>query len=215
VEVVSEKPKSDKNNDETAQGVFSAVDSVAQQLSTIEQFIARRFDEISMEINATSQQVDMAEEGIIKRFAEILEILKAVSYAGDGSTAANAGVELDAVVEMTEQAANRILDAADHLTSRIEEEKNSSTDEGRKQAFEEMGKDVEEIYMACSFQDITGQRIRKTLENLRIIEDRLGSALDKMGIQIDVNPEDHVAIKNKLSTQSDIDNFFQTKKGKN
>lgn len=215
MEVVSEKPKSDKNNDETAQGVFSAVDSVAQQLSTIEQFIARRFDEISMEINATSQQVDMAEEGIIKRFAEILEILKAVSYAGDGSTAANAGVELDAVVEMTEQAANRILDAADHLTSRIEEEKNSSTDEGRKQAFEEMGKDVEEIYMACSFQDITGQRIRKTLENLRIIEDRLGSALDKMGIQIDVNPEDHVAIKNKLSTQSDIDNFFQTKKGKN
>ena len=215
MEVVSEKPKSDKNNDETAQGVFSAVDSVAQRLSTIEQFIARRFDEISMEINATSQQVDMAEEGIIKRFAEILEILKAVSYAGDGSTAANAGVELDAVVEMTEQAANRILDAADHLTSRIEEEKNSSTDEGRKQAFEEMGKDVEEIYMACSFQDITGQRIRKTLENLRIIEDRLGSALDKMGIQIDVNPEDHVAIKNKLSTQSDIDNFFQTKKGKN
>ena len=178
MEVVSEKPKSDKNNDETAQGVFSAVDSVAQRLSTIEQFIARRFDEISMEINATSQQVDMAEEGIIKRFAEILEILKAVSYAGDGSTAANAGVELDAVVEMTEQAANRILDAADHLTSRIEEEKNSSTDEGRKQAFEEMGKDVEEIYMACSFQDITGQRIRKTLENLRIIEDRLGSALD-------------------------------------
>jgi len=215
VEVVSEKPKSDKNNDETAQGVFSAVDSVAQRLSTIEQFIARRFDEISMEINATSQQVDMAEEGIIKRFAEILEILKAVSYAGDGSTAANAGVELDAVVEMTEQAANRILDAADHLTSRIEEEKNSSTDEGRKQAFEEMGKDVEEIYMACSFQDITGQRIRKTLENLRIIEDRLGSALDKMGIQIDVNPEDHVAIKNKLSTQNDIDNFFQTKKGEN
>lgn len=215
MEVVSEKPKSDKNNDETAQGVFSAVDSVAQRLSTIEQFIARRFDEISMEINATSQQVDMAEEGIIKRFAEILEILKAVSYAGDGSTAANAGVELDAVVEMTEQAANRILDAADHLTSRIEEEKNSSTDEGRKQAFEEMGKDVEEIYMACSFQDITGQRIRKTLENLRIIEDRLGSALDKMGIQIDVNPEDHVAIKNKLSTQNDIDNFFQTKKGEN
>ncbi|MCB1580169.1 MAG: hypothetical protein H6859_06125 [Rhodospirillales bacterium] len=212
---MSEKPKSDKNNDETAQGVFSAVDSVAQRLSTIEQFIARRFDEISMEINATSQQVDMAEEGIIKRFAEILEILKAVSYAGDGSTAANAGVELDAVVEMTEQAANRILDAADHLTSRIEEEKNSSTDEGRKQAFEEMGKDVEEIYMACSFQDITGQRIRKTLENLRIIEDRLGSALDKMGIQIDVNPEDHVAIKNKLSTQNDIDNFFQTKKGEN
>lgn len=213
---MSEKTKKSRSrgHDLTSREVFGAVDSVAEKLSTIEQFIARRFDEISMEINATSQQVDMAEEGIIKRFAEILEILKAVSYAGDGSTAANAGVELDAVVEMTEKAANRILDAADHLTRRIEEEKNFSQDEGRKQAFEEMSRDVEEIYMACSFQDITGQRIRKTLENLRIIEDRLGSALDKMGIAIEVNAEDHVAIKDKLSTQDDIDSFFQNETGK-
>lgn len=212
---MSEKAKPhSRENDATPQEVFGAVDNVAQHLSSIEQFIARRFDEISMEINATSQQVDMAEEGIIKRFAEILEVLKAVSYAGDGSTAANAGVELDAVVEMTEQAANRILDAADHLTQRIEAEKNALTDEEHKQAFEEMSKNVEEIYMACSFQDITGQRIRKTLENLRLIEDRLGSALDKMGIVIDISPEEHNDIKAKLSSQGEIDNFFQTQKAK-
>ena len=191
--------------------VYSSVDGVSEKLGAIEQFIARRFDEISMEINATSQQVDMAEEGITQRFAEILEILKAVSYTGDGSTAANAGVELDAVVEMTEQAANRILDAADRISGKIEEGKKSG-DKTIQAAYEEMGKDVEEIFMACSFQDITGQRIRNTLENLRVIEDRLGTALEKMGIQVDVKAEDHAAIKNKIASQDDIDDFFQSEK---
>lgn len=201
--------KKDQAQNNDAQEVFASVDGVSQKLSTIEQFIARRFDEISMEINATSQQVDMAEEGIIKRFSEILEILKAVSYSGDGTTAANAGVELDAVVEMTDQAANRILDAADRISGRLETEKEAASDE-HKQAFDEMSKDIEEIFMACSFQDITGQRIRNTLENLRVIEDRLGTALEKMGIHIEAEAEDHAAIKNKLSSQDDIDGFFQS-----
>lgn len=191
--------------------VFSAVEHIADKLGAIETFIARRFDEISMEINATSQQVDMAEEGMTKRFSEILEILKAVSYSGDGTTAANAGVELDAVVEMTEQAANRILDAADHLSGRIESEKQASNDEEQKRLFEDMSKDIEEIFLACSFQDITGQRIRKTLENLRLIEDRLGNALEKMGIEVEAYAETHDAIKTKNVSQNEIDNIFQKK----
>jgi len=189
--------------------LFSAVSNVADQLNMIERFIARRFDEISMEINATSQQVDMAEEGIARRFGEILEILKAVSYSGDGTTAANAGVELDAVVEMTEQAANRILDAADHIAQRIQASKETGNEQTRA-LLDGIDQDVEEIFMACSFQDITSQRIRKTLDNLKVVEERLGTALDKMGIKIDAKAEDHAAIKNKLSSQGDIDSFFQS-----
>ena len=165
------------DNDNSATGVYAAVDTVSNQLAAIETFVARRFDELSMEINATSQQVDMAEEGIGQRFAEILEILKAVSFSGDGNTPANAGVELDAVVEMTEKAATRILDAADRIGTRVHEKLGDDA--------AEIDKDIEEIFMACSFQDITGQRIRKTLENLKAIEDRLGTALDKIGVDVE------------------------------
>lgn len=35
-------------------------DAMRQQLAAFEKFVARRFDEISMEINATSQLLDMA-----------------------------------------------------------------------------------------------------------------------------------------------------------
>ncbi|MGB0719284.1 MAG: hypothetical protein ACPGRX_02360 [Bdellovibrionales bacterium] len=173
-------------------------DDVTDRLDALETFIARRFDEISMEINATSQQVDMAEEGIAQRFSDILEILHAVSFSGDGKSPANTGVELDAVVDMTEKAATRILDAADRIATKI------SQDENLKKVVD-IDEDIEEIFLACSFQDITGQRIRKTLENLKMIEDRLGSALDKIGIHVEANPFTPVA---NGQSQDDIDKLF-------
>ena len=186
--------------------VFDAVDTVSGQLASIETFIARRFDELSMEINATSQQVDMAEEGIAQRFAEILEILKAVSFSGDGNTPANAGVELDAVVEMTEKAATRILDAADRIGARMHAELG---EDASKEAIAEIDRDIEEIFTACSFQDITGQRIRKTLENLKAIEDRLGSALDKIGIDVEAQTLQSSPVEVvQAASQDDIDALF-------
>ena len=196
-----------------AQDIFSSVDGVAEKLSTIEQFIARRFDEISMEINATSQQIDMNDEEMTKRFSDVMEVLRAVSYSGDGSTAANAGVELDAVVETTEKAANNILDAAERISERIKASQSTDNEEVKKNVLEQISQDIEDIFLACSFQDITGQRIRKTLENLREIEDRLGSALEKIGIAVEAEAENHDAIKNKLSTQDDVDDFFKSQKG--
>jgi chemotaxis regulatin CheY-phosphate phosphatase CheZ len=211
----SDKDTKKKEAGAKPQELFSAVGTVTNQLETIEKFIARRFDEISMEINATSQQIDMNEEDMSRRFGDIMEVLKAVSYSGDGSTAANAGVELDAVVDMTEKAANTILDAADRISERIKASQEAGDDESKQNVLEQISTDIEEIFMACSFQDITGQRIRNTLENLREIEDRLGSALKQIGIKVDeVSAEDHAAIANKLSDQGEIDNLFQSEKEK-
>lgn len=189
-----------KQDEDNPHEVYGAVDRVSSQLTAIEQFVARRFDEISMEINATSQQVDMAEEGIGQRFAEILEILKAVSFSGDGNTPANAGVELDAVVEMTEKAATRILDAADRISNRVHESMGETS---------EIDSDIEEIFLACSFQDITGQRIRKTLENLKAIEDRLGTALDKIGVNVEEQTIQSSPVEIvRAASQDEIDALF-------
>ncbi len=201
-----EQEPSNDQDEEPKDTVFSAVSNVGEQLGAIEQFIARRFDEISMEINATSQQVDMAEEGITNRFTEILEILHAVSYSGDGNTPANAGVELDAVVDMTEEAANKILDAAGRINTKIHSDEDWENKETREKVIDSINDDVEEIFMACSFQDITGQRIRKTLENLKTIEDRLGTALDRLGINISV--EDRPPPQG-ASSQSEIDALLE------
>ncbi len=210
---MSEEKKSE--NSAVSEDVFSSMSKVASQLHTIEKFIARRFDELSMEINATAQQIDMNDDTMKQKFSEIFEVLKAISYSGDGSTAANAGVELDAVVDMTEQAANTILDAADRISQDIQKSKDAASEDERKAFLESVNGHVEEIFMACSFQDITGQRIKQTLENLRMIEDRLGTTLKKIGIVVDdVRAENHSAIANKLSNQSEIDDFFSSESAK-
>lgn len=188
--------------------LYSAVGNLSQQLQMIETFVSRRFDEISMEINATSQQVDMAEEGIIGKFTDILEVLKAISFSGNGKTPANAGVELDAVVDITEDATNKILDHATRTAELVSDAKLHWEDPvTRQNNIEAIATSMDEIVMACSFQDITGQRIRTTLENLREIEDRLNNALTKMGIVVEVSaPEDH---KTWVANQDDIDSLFE------
>lgn len=159
--------------------------TLLQQIGAMETFIKRRFDEISMEINATSQQIDMTEDGMAKRFGEILGVINSISYSGDGSTAANTGVELEAVIADTAKAANAILDNCDALSSTLYADDITArleSPEGRAQVLDEMRDGIQNIMLACSFQDIAGQRIRKTLENITDIEDKISHALQDIGI---------------------------------
>ncbi|MSP43108.1 MAG: chemotaxis protein [Alphaproteobacteria bacterium] len=77
-----------------------------------------------------------------------------------------AGMELDAIVEATESATNTIMQAAEEIMA---------LDMGDMQAYQEHINDaVMRIFEACSFQDITGQRISKVVETFTYIESRLG-----------------------------------------
>lgn len=83
----------------------------------------------------------------------------------NGSFIPSATDELDAIVEATARATNEILDACE-------------TFEG---VSSELGGEVSDrlqgattrIYEACSFQDITGQRITKVVSALKSIEERI------------------------------------------
>lgn len=173
-----------KTPDMPEQDTAGEVAQLRQQLSTLETFIRRRFDEISMEINATSQQIDMSEDGMAKRFGEILGVINAISFQGDGTTPANTGVELEAVITDTSRAANTILDCTDAMSALLYPDDESLWDnaESREQALNILRDRMQDIVLACSFQDIAGQRIRKTLENINEIETRISGALEGMGI---------------------------------
>lgn len=189
-----------------------------ERLANLERFISRRFDEISMEIEATSQLIDMAEEGAGKRFREMLGMLHAITFSGAGDTPANSGAELEAVIIESEEAANRILDAADRIAQRIEEDRkrmNVPTDR-RANSSDSIESDIQEILMACAFQDLTGQRIRKALENIKTIEERLSATLSKFGItlptveEMDRKSAEHKDdfIPDPANSQNDIDALF-------
>jgi chemotaxis protein CheZ len=84
--------------------------------------------------------------------------------------------ELDAIVQATEQATGAIMDATEvieDVSSRLEPE-----------SAEALQQAVTSIYEACSFQDITGQRITKVVRMLKSIEtrvDALVAAFDPEG----------------------------------
>ena len=187
---------------------------MAASLARLEKFITRRFDEVSAEIHATCEMVDMAESGISGRFSEILKVLSAISFHGDGASPHNVGVELDAVVKTTEDAANRILNASEVISGLAREDAIDWNDPAaRKKLFAEVRGMTDDILTACAFQDLTGQRIGKTLENIRRAEADLSEMLRKMGVDVDMAivtdpalPED--VQQNNLSGQDDIDKLF-------
>lgn len=158
--------------------------ALKQRLDGMENLFKRRFDEISMEINATGQLVDMAQDGASQRFGEILNVMQAVSHAGAGGSQVNMGVELEAVVDQTEEAANKIMDSVEKISQKIGTAAKSETPEEHAAAFQFIQEEVQNIVMACTFQDMTSQRIRTTLENLRDAEEKLTETLEDMGLDV-------------------------------
>lgn len=95
----------------------------------------------------------------------------------DSAGIPRAGQELDAIVEATESATDTIMQAAEDLmsfdTEDFDEYKNHINDE------------VMKIFEACSFQDITGQRISKVVKTLNHVEDRVSKLISILGITSD------------------------------
>src|SRR3954468_7970779 len=75
--------------------------------------------------------------------------------------------ELDAVVEHTAEATNEILDSCETLEA-LQPQLSGA-------AAEVVAAAVTRIYEACSFQDITGQRIGKVVAALKAIEHRVAA----------------------------------------
>lgn len=80
-----------------------------------------------------------------------------------------AGQELDAVVQETEKATDRIMESAEMIMA---------ADRSDPAAFQELvDAQMIDIFEACTFQDITGQRIAKVVETLKRLESRFDRLL--------------------------------------
>jgi len=85
-----------------------------------------------------------------------------------------AGLELDAIVQQTEEATNTIMNAAEEIMGADTEDP---------AAYQATVNDaVMLIFEACSFQDITGQRITKVVETLAHIEQRVLELRNLLGV---------------------------------
>ena len=139
---------------------------LAPHFDDLRRFVDRRIAELSAEVHATVQLVDYSEANLSGQIARIHEQIAAVVAAPVAATY-NSGLELEAVVQATEAAANRIMEAAEAISDWLREGSHEPA------ALEAVAAKVTTIFEACTFQDVTGQRIRRTIEHLQHVESML------------------------------------------
>jgi len=83
--------------------------------------------------------------------------------------------ELDAIVDATSEATGSIMDSCDAIMEQ--------TSELEGDASEKVTAEVMKIYEACSFQDITGQRISKVVTTFHDIEEKIDRLVSVLGIK--------------------------------
>ncbi|WP_205082771.1 hypothetical protein [Paracraurococcus ruber] len=144
--------------------------AIAAEFASLREFIDRRIAELSAELHATVQIVDYSEANLSGQLSKIHEQI-AVMVSLPAASTRNSGVELEAVVQATEAAANTILEAAEAIQTWID---SGARDPEAVQALSER---VNLIFEACSFQDVTGQRIRRAIQHLQQVETMLEGML--------------------------------------
>ncbi len=86
------------------------------------------------------------------------------------------GEQLDAIVEATEKATNTIMESVEQTTDLLYGIVGELSDEHKTVVNQAINKS-NEIFEACSFQDITGQRVSKVMKSITYVEDRVGALI--------------------------------------
>lgn len=197
-----------------------AVDAPATPSMSIEELAELR-DRVA---EAAKLQGELAElSGAIERTKQELSMLH---Y--DGPTAARfheAGNELDAVVQATEAATDTILTASEKIDSAAAHLGSTAVDDQSRNQAEDIADQVVNIFEACNFQDITGQRITKVVNALQYIDERVNRMMEIWGgpqdlkafvPEVEETSDDEAALLNGPAleehhghaTQDDIDALF-------
>ena len=125
--------------------------ALAPHFAALRGFVDRRIAELSAELASSVQLMGMGEEAITARIGEVHgQIARLIAIPATG--ARNSGIELEA--------AEAIQAWLDHGAREPE-------------AIAALTDRVNAIFQACSFQDLTGQRIRRAIGQLQQVETML------------------------------------------
>lgn len=169
--------------------------------------------------------------GVLRR--ELMEMAASIEQArrevaalrpadGAGDKILSATNELDAIVISTERASFEILNAAERLMDLSSKLRAAGADPG---LCGEIDGEVNNIFTACSFQDLTGQRTSKVVNALRYIEQRVIAMINIWGEDgmagmavaeenTDKRPDAHLLNGPQLDghgvSQADVDSMFDS-----
>lgn len=89
--------------------------------------------------------------------------------------------QLDAIIGATEEATTTIMAKVEENEQLLETVRASIKDPGTKAALAQVSDNNMAMIEACSFQDITGQRVSKVLKSIRYVEERVNAIIEVWG----------------------------------
>jgi chemotaxis protein CheZ len=93
-----------------------------------------------------------------------------------------ASLQLDTIVQTTETATNEIMSSVDSIEGTLKQIHGFTLDDPEvQQLIDQASNQLISIIEACSFQDLTGQRINQVVKTLRFIESRILAMIDIWG----------------------------------
>ncbi|CAA7626868.1 protein phosphatase CheZ [Magnetospirillum sp. UT-4] len=146
--------------DQVAEVVRAILDTMKGDLNAGDIKLYREIESLADYIHAAKAEIAALRPGDIKN--------EFIATATD---------ELDAIVGATEAATNQIMDAAERIEGLA-----PMMDSEVAQRLTEV---TTQIFEACTFQDITGQRITKVVKMLKEIEGRVESLVRALGSEME------------------------------
>ena len=153
---------------EVIRGIIRA--ETAAPFQSLHKLVDRRIAELSAEVHGAVQLLDYSEANLSGQIAKVHEQIASV-VAVPSAEARNSGLELQSIIGVSEVAANRIMGAAEAIDGWL---RAGTTDGAVVAAVRDQ---INIIFEACAFQDLTGQRVRRAIDHLERVEVLLGDML--------------------------------------
>ncbi len=138
----------------------------------------------SLAAQSASTPVEILRRELQEMSASIMETRREIAAikpddAGDNRIMSATG-ELDVIVSATERATTEILSSAEQVQDVAMRLREEGVDAA---SCDELDNHVINIFTACSFQDITGQRTTKVVNVLRYLEQRVNTMIEIWGVE--------------------------------
>ncbi len=137
--------------------------------------------------------------GLFGHLQRIRKELAALSPPGAPDHFGSMSEQLDEIIHATEGATNTIMESCEGIDTLMGEARGHCTDPVLGAVIEGVTERVNAIFEACSFQDITGQRISKVVNSLKFVEERIAAIvvtwgkeeLTKVVVEIKEEPDEY------------------------
>ncbi len=121
-------------------------------------------------------------DGLLRYLQRVRSEIASIDRPADEEHDFNSmGDQLDAIIEATETATNSIMEAVERNDDIVAEIRKKVDDPEVLSLLDKVNANSGDVFEACSFQDITGQRVNKVIKSITYVEERVNSLIDVMG----------------------------------